>query len=74
MLLSGSGAKLTDARDDEAENDSLYEITCYGFIMVEATQQALRLIYVVAPSGEDSQCADQSEAWRIVHSRIVDHY
>ena len=75
MLLSGSGSKLTDRRDeDEAENRSLFEITCYGFVMVEASQEALRFLYVVTPSGEDSECEGQEEPWKIAHTRVVEHY
>lgn len=75
MILSGSGSKIKERRErDEAENRSLYEVTCYGFVMVEASYHALRFLYIVAPSGKDSECATQQSAWQITHVRVVDYY
>ena len=75
MLLSGAGSKINAARSPEnAQNDALFEITCFGFIMVEASEEALRFHYIVAPSGAESDCSSQNEPWLINHTRVVEHY
>jgi len=75
MLLSGAGSKISARRTPaEAQNQSLYEVECHGFVVVEASNQALRLVYIVVPSGADSECAEQTEPWTIAHTRVVPHY
>lgn len=82
MIVSGSGSKISDLRpgpidpndDDAPHNRTLYQAKCYGFVMVEASESELRFLFIVVPSGERSDCADQTEDWVIEHERAVVHY
>lgn len=82
MILSGAGSKLTNLRDGELDrgdddaphNKSLYQVKCYGFVMVEASAAELKFLYITVPSGEESDCASQAEPWKVAYERVVSHY
>ena len=92
MILSGSASKVTPLRegeidrddDDAPHNATVFQDACHGFVLLEASEDTLEVVFVgvhfdSGPTCESedvdwTETSKEAVRWKILHQRSVPHY